>query len=73
MKKYKINKSVSLKTVELEMKTRLIPNKRHQILLSLSLVQGVLEFISMSIFMQLRNKTRFFDKVKYKTKNNVRF
>ena len=73
MKKYKINKSVSLKTVELETKTRLIPNKRHQILLSLSLVQGVLEFISMSIFMQLRNKTRFFDKVKYKTKNNVRF
>ena len=73
MKKYKINKSVSLKTVELEMKTRLIPNKRHQILLSLSLVQGVLEFILMSIFMQLRNKTRFFDKVKYKTKNNVRF
>ena len=73
MKKYKINKSVSLKTVELEMKTRLIPNKRHQILLSLSLVQGVLEFILMSIFMQLLNKTRFFDKVKYKTKNNVRF
>ena len=73
MKKYKINKSVSLKTVELETKTRLISNKRYQILLSLSLVQGVLEFISMSIFMQLRNKTRFFDKVKYKTKNNVRF
>ena len=35
MEKYKINKSVSLKSVELWTKTRLISNKRNRTLLSL--------------------------------------
>ena len=35
MKKYKINKSVSLKSVELETKTCFISNKRNQMFLSL--------------------------------------
>ena len=35
MKKHEINKSVSLKTVELKTKTRLISNRRNRMFLSL--------------------------------------